>query len=67
MLKYNREKETLYLYIKGHKDEISCMDEAEITAAFVLLGEKKRLVQVFKPTEEAAGKSVSLYWQQGPA
>ncbi|MFQ8720789.1 hypothetical protein [Enterocloster sp.] len=38
MLKYNREKETLYLHIKGHKDEISCMDEAEITAAFVLLG-----------------------------
>lgn len=119
MLKYNREKERLYRYIKEHKDEINRMDEAEITAAFVLLGEQKRLVrlleeqreeefdvckaiddlikdgeergmeqgikayiklcqqvnfsqsdtithliQAFKLTEEAARKSVSLYWQQ---
>ena len=44
MLKFNNEdKKKLYDYIKKHRDELDRMDTVEMSAAFALLGEQKRL------------------------
>lgn len=48
MVKYNNDKQQLYHYVRNHKDEINQMDRIEMTAAFVLLGEQKRLAKLLE-------------------
>lgn len=48
MLKYNKNKQQLYQYVKDHENEINQMDHVEMTAAFILLGEQKRLAKLLE-------------------
>lgn len=48
MIKYNNDKHQLYQYVTDHKDEINQMDQVETTAAFILLGEQKRLARLLE-------------------
>ena len=46
MLRYRKDKQKLYKYIRENKDDIQKMDNVEKTAAYVLLGEQKRVEQL---------------------
>ena len=46
MLNYNKDKKKLWGYMKAHEEEISRMDDLEKQAAWVLLGEQKRVEQL---------------------
>lgn len=48
MLKYNSDKKKLYEYAKENREEIRGMDEDTMSAMLVLLGEQKRLMEIFK-------------------
>lgn len=43
MLKYNKDKNKLYEYITSHREKLRQMDSVEMMAAFILLGEQKRV------------------------
>lgn len=48
MLKYNSDKKKLYEYAKENREEIRGIDEDTMSAMLVLLGEQKRLMEIFK-------------------
>lgn len=48
MLKYNKDKKRLYEYITSHRDKLRKMDRVEMMAAFVLLGEQKRVEKLLQ-------------------
>lgn len=48
MLKYNSDKKRLYEYITKHQQELKQMDNVEMLAAFVLLGEQKRVLKLIE-------------------
>lgn len=52
MLKYRKDKDDMKNYIESHKTEISAMDQVEKMAAFVLLGEQKRVEKMLSESEE---------------
>ncbi len=46
MLKLNQDKTKLFDYVKTHRDELSRMDSVEISAAFAMMGARKRLKEL---------------------
>lgn len=52
MLKYNKEKEELYRYVKLHRKELQKMDSIELAAVFALLGEQKRLEKLMEKKKD---------------
>lgn len=51
MLKYNENKKKLYQYVKNHRKDIQKMDDVEMEAALLLLGEQKRLKCLLEENE----------------
>ena len=51
MLNYNQDKKQLLGYMKEHEEEIARMDDLEKQAAWVLLGEQKRVEQLMAGRE----------------
>lgn len=46
MIKYNKDKKTLYEYAKIHREELNHMDRDSKAAIFAIIGEQKRLMRV---------------------
>ena len=53
MLNYRQDKNKLYEYIQKNRDALARMDHVEITAAFILLGEQKRVEELFRSKAES--------------
>ncbi len=53
MLNYRQDKTKLYEYIQRNRDALERMDHVEITAAFILLGEQKRVEELFRSKAES--------------
>ncbi len=52
MLKYRQTKDELYEYIQRNRAALERMDHVEIMAAFILLGEQKRVEELFRSKAE---------------
>lgn len=57
MLRYRKEKEKLQQYIQDNQNEIQKMDDVEKMAAYMLLGEQKRVEQLLAESGAENGKS----------
>lgn len=58
MLKFSGDKHSLMNYLHQHKNEIEQMDQVECQAAFVLLGEQKRMENLLETKKESEEWSV---------
>ncbi len=52
MLRLSEDKDRLYEYVKSHEKELNRMDSVEMAAAFVMLGEQKRLQKLIERQKE---------------
>ncbi len=59
MLKLNEDKKKLYGYVNAHREELNRMDSVEISAAFAMLGEQKRLRKLVS-RQKKEGKEISM-------
>ena len=59
MLRFNEDKEKLYGYVNGHREEMDHMDGVEMAAAFAMLGERKRLKELVS-RKKKEGKEIGM-------
>ena len=59
MLRLNEDKKKLYGYVNDHREELDRMDSVEISAAFAMLGEQKRLRKLVS-RQKKEGKKISM-------
>lgn len=60
MINYRKDKKKLYQYVQEHRDVLGKMDDVETMAAFVLLGEQKRMEQLLAKTRENAEGGIDM-------
>ncbi len=58
MLKCRQDKDELYGYIRRNRAALERMDHVEIMAAFILLGEQKRVEELFRAKPESEESSM---------
>ena len=59
MLRFNEDKEKLYRYVSTHREELDRMDSVEMSAAFAMLGEQKRLRKLVS-RQKREGKEIGM-------
>ena len=59
MLRFNEDKEKLYNYVNTHREELDRMDSVEMSAAFAMLGEQKRLRKLVNQ-QKKEGKEIGM-------
>ena len=59
MLRFNEDKEKLYNYVNTHREELDRMDSVEMSAAFAMLGERKRLRKLVS-RQKKEGKEIGM-------
>ena len=59
MLRFNEDKEKLYEYVNTHREELDRMDSVEMSAAFAMLGEQKRLRKLVS-RQKREGKEIGM-------